>query len=140
MPKQVHRCPNCDRPWPGDGTLYGVCDDCQKEFNAPGRSTIVTVPIWINPPYPAIGIHVAGIVQGHDQFCRQCGALLACTRLPGDGPIPIPGRVPFTLYPVGAIVERGKGWQAINLTNAAPTCGKAPHESHVVSHDEDRHV
>ena len=76
---------------------------------------------WWEPPIAAIGLHLAGPVDGTDQYCSRCGGLLASTRIEGmDGPmLRNPSVVPQTRYPPGCIVERGRGWQALALSPTA---------------------
>lgn len=72
-------------------------------------------------PYPVIGrgIHVAGERdRAGNQFCTQCGGLMASTALDAQTD------VPFTWYPVGSSVQRGNGWQAGMIAGEKPTCAR----------------
>lgn len=83
---------------------------------APADTSLAEAAQWpVAPP----GIHVAGVPVEHLQRCARCGGLLACW-WPG-----VDARVPATPYPIGALVERGRGWQATTLRWDAATCQPA---------------
>lgn len=65
------------------------------------------------------------------QVCARCGAVLsswhwtpATDPYLGTGGWTQPG-LPHTLYPAGAIIERGSGWQCMSLRPIAPNCTEA---------------
>lgn len=122
MPKNVRRCLKCDRPYEGDG----FCPECERDINTPLYIPERREVPWVDhPPIVGPGLHVAGPVVGLDQCCAKCGALLATQRVAGIDPVLVDGDVPFTQYPQGSIVERGRSWQAMNLLADEPTCEAA---------------
>lgn len=119
------------------GTYEGTCQDCGKTFwsreanaiwclgceiaQAPNRVAVPAPPIP-RPAAPAHGIHVAGAPtytaptwrRAREQRCTRCHAVLVDERFP---------ELVAGVYPVGALVERGRGWQAMSLAiDAVPSC------------------
>jgi hypothetical protein len=69
---------------------------------------------------PSIGIHRAGPVVNGIQRCSRCGNVLEILMEPADDTLPY-----GPAYPEGALVERGKGWQATKLTGEPTCCRKS---------------
>jgi len=127
MAKPRH-CARCGAELPRD-TTESTCARCVRtDSNLPEFLPMDQLhaprPTWDVEP-PPFGIHVAAnpTGPGRDQFCARCGALLATERVPRLHPMPPEGTVPPRCYPLGALVERGRGWQAMLLRpGAEPTC------------------
>jgi hypothetical protein len=123
---RVNHCVVCDAELPKNAS--GMCDTCRLEIDAVAPEPGVQLLPWAIGA-PSYGVHVAGpVIDGVDQHCARCGELLACMRVHGADllrPAPRRNIVPFTCYPEGALVERGRGWQAMTLNpDAVPTCGE----------------
>jgi hypothetical protein len=78
---------------------------------------------------PPIGVHMAGapgVLEDYPgvkiQACARCGAPLKCIPDVEAGVTP-PDTLPAgDFYQVGALIERGRGWQAYNLWATEPNC------------------
>ena len=94
------------------------CVNCERRaatFQLPDRAPVL---VRIRPPAP--GVHVAGEPDRATglQCCVRCKAVLKCS-----DPNYTERAVPGGTYPVGALIERGRGWQAMSLSlDAVPTC------------------
>lgn len=98
----------------------------QRFERATGATVIVprALPIHVEQfPPPPIGVHVAGPVVEDVQRCARCHAVIAVAALDETArPLCVVGWT----YPVGTLVERGRGWQAITFVADAPTCEEMP--------------
>ena len=107
------RCYNCDKEM---DDRVGWCQECTDKLN-----TTITLPAENvrkpSVPAPRVGVHVAAKADGSSQRCARCGDLLKVGF--STEKYTVPGG-PF--YPEGALVERGKGWQAMKLSPGQPTC------------------
>lgn len=70
-----------------------------------------------------LNLHLAGPVDADDQQrCTQCGTVLKDFRSTPSWKWTDRGVTAGPQYPEGAIVARGRGWQAMSLTATEPTC------------------
>jgi hypothetical protein len=108
FPNEWDACEGCGNPTAGNrGQPF--CINCTERHD---RDTAwKPAPESPRVPAPSIGVHVAGVLRPNKiQHCARCGAVLSHLHS-SAGP-----------YPVGALVERGEGWQAMTLQTATPTC------------------
>jgi hypothetical protein len=110
-------CLFCDRELQPEDR--GICKTCagqeqrDQQLSLPG---VREEPLF-DPRSPTVGLHIAGPQIDKVQRCVRCGDVLAAEKKMRGRP------VPHTRYPEGALIERGRGWQAMCLrVGASPTC------------------